>query len=261
MVCRVGFALPALWQSNGVFRAKLKPGCLLAGRLLAFRRGPVVELSLMNNTAFLWTLIGALLVSGPSLSQSPSAARMQVLQSAFHSAHPSARLDRAGAEHPLAHASRLHIYVEGENPIERSRTFLERWSGIFGLEDLELVHRKTVTMKARTTVRFDLRLEGLPIVGRQVVVTFDGQGALLRVTSDVLAVSRVASRLIERDAALIQAERLVGVSSRDRLAVSEAIQLDHRGAYRVWLVELPGQTAVIDGRDGSLRTIRKAVHP
>ena len=185
---------------------------------------------------------------------------MQTLQSAFHDAHPSARLDRGQAADPLAQASRLEVYVEGESALERSRAFLKRWTGVFGLESLELVHAETVTMKARAFVRFDLRYQGLPVVGRQVVVTFNDAGALLRVTSDVLPTTPLEAGLVDAQDAIERAELHTGLTYRAAKQVREAVHLDRRGAVRVWLVQLPGQTAVIDARDGSLRATRKAVH-
>jgi hypothetical protein len=227
---------------------------------LVFERELMVEVPAMNKMTFVSTLMGALLVSGLSLAQSPAAQRMQALQSAFHAAHPSARLDHGLAVDPLAHASRLEVYVPGETPLERSRVFLKRWRGVFGLESLELVHAKTVTMKGRVVVRFDLHYEGLPIVGRQIVTTFDDVGALLRVTSDALPVTPLEARHLDAQQAVERAERHTGQVSRDGSLVREAVHLDRRGAVRVWLVALPGQVAVIDARDGSLRTTRTAVH-
>lgn len=206
------------------------------------------------------TLMASLLVSGLSLAQSPSAQRMELLQNAFHGAHPSARLDRGQRADPLAQASRLRVYVQGEGPLERSRVFLNRWSEVFGLGSLELVHAESVTMKDRVFVRFDLRYQGLLVVGRQVVVTFDDAGALLRVTSDVLPTTPLEARRVDAQEAVERAEQHTGLTSRDAKLARQAVHLSRRGAVRVWLVELPGQTAVIDARDGSLRTTRTAVH-
>ncbi len=214
----------------------------------------------MNKFTFVSVVIGALLMSGLSFAEPPAAERMKLLQNAFHDAHPSARLDRGQGADPLAQASRLEIYVQGESPLERSRVFLQRWSEVFGLESLELVHAENVVMKARVIVRFDLQYQGLPVVGRQVVLTFNDSGALLRVTSDVLPTTPLEARLVDAQDAVERAEQQTGLTSRDAKLVREAIHLSRRGAVRVWLVELPGQTAMIDARDGSLRTTRTAVH-
>lgn len=220
----------------------------------------MVDVPAMNKMTFVSTLMGALLMSGLSLAQSPAAERMELLQNTFHDAHPSARLDRGQSADPLAQASRLEVYVQGESPLQRSRVFLKRWSEVFGLGSLELVHAENVTMKGRVFVRFDLRYQGLPVVGRQVVVTFNDAGALLRVTSDVLPTTPLEARRLDAQDAIERAEQHTGLISRDAKLVREAIQLDRRGAVRVWLVELPGQTAMIDARNGSLRTTRTAVH-
>lgn len=214
----------------------------------------------MNKLTFVSVVIGALLVSGLSFAEPPAAERMKRLQNAFHDAHPSARLDRGPGADPLAQASRLEVYVQGESPLERSRVFLQRWSEVFGLESLELVHRENVIMKGRVIVRFDLQYQGLPVVGRQVVLTYNDAGALLRVTSDVLPTTPLEARLVDAQDAVELAEQQTGLTSRNTKLVREAIHLSRRGAARVWLVELPGQTAMIDARDGSLRTTRTAVH-
>ncbi len=185
---------------------------------------------------------------------------MQALQDAFHDAHPSARLDRGQGADPLAIASRLKVYAEGDSPLAQSRSFLKRWSEVFGLDSITLVHAETVTMKGRAFVRFDLSYKGLPVVGRQVVLTFDDAGALLRVTSDVLPTTPLAARLVDAEEAVERAELHTGLTARDSKLVNEAVQLDRQGATRVWLVQLPGRTAVIDAHDGSLRNTRTAVH-
>lgn len=206
------------------------------------------------------TVIASLFLGGLSLAQAPAAQRMALLKNAFHDAHPSARLDRGQGSDPLTQASRLEVYVQGESPVQRSREFLKRWSEVFGLDALELTDPETVTMNGRAFVRFDLRYQGLPVVGRQVVVTFNDAGALLRVTSDVLGTTPLEARRIDAREAVERAEEHTGLTSRDTKLVREAVHLDRRGAARVWLVQLPGQTAVIDARDGSLRTVRRAVH-
>ena len=220
----------------------------------------VLDVRPMNKIILLSTFFSALLLSSFAAANEPEAKRMRALESAFHAAHPTARLDRAPGPAPLALASRLKTYVAGDTPLERAQNFLDQWREVFGLEQLQLVHAKNVVMKDRVTVRFDLAYEGLPVVGRQVVATFDQDGALLRVMSDALPVTPLRKRLLTAPAAVERAEQATGLTSRDASLVREAVQLDGRGASRVWLVELPGQTAVVDGRTGALRAVRKGVH-
>lgn len=102
----------------------------------------------------------------------------------FALAHPgSARVASADGSRIL-HASGLSVAPRGQGAVESARTFLAAEGAAFGVAaGHELVLRGAPAAGRDGAVRFERRLEGLPVFGGDLVVGVDAQGRIRAVNA------------------------------------------------------------------------------
>lgn len=133
----------------------------------------------------------------------------------------------------------LTIATEGADAEARARGFAADHEALLGVSADELVHERTERQRARTSVRFRLVREGLPVLDRTLVVALDEQNRVLSVTNDLLPVGEVPEASIgsgeAREAVRDHLERVVD-TGREVLPVEEALVRSRAETRRVFVV-------------------------
>lgn len=103
----------------------------------------------------------------------------------------------------------LQVEVAGSTVLERAQSFLQTWQQAVGARVQDLSFVKTRGTKTRDVAVFAQWHEGLEVVDRQVTVTLDKAGRVLRLQNDAEPIVEVVrGELSEDDAIAIAVERV-----------------------------------------------------
>ncbi len=131
-------------------------------------------------------------------------------------AHPNARATtRDGAVTSLTGVT---VETTGDTPQARAEDFVARYAGAFGVGAEQLAFSSTSERRGRATVRFTQVAGDLPVEGRALTVTFDAQGRVRRVLSDVSPLRSIARGPVEAPAAVAAATASIHGSPEARLS-------------------------------------------
>jgi MYXO-CTERM domain-containing protein len=142
-----------------------------------------------------------------------------------------------------------------KDPISASQSFLD--SPKLRLENVQLQHRRVVPLRSLSTVRYQQRHNGLPVVGKTVAVRIDHQGAVTVAVIDVargLTVSTVP--MVSEAQALAQVSGLLGQPSLLQPTHTSLVVLPLGDGVLAWHVDvlLPRgpHRFVVDARAGGV---------
>lgn len=160
---------------------------------------------------------------------------------------------------------RLALVLPGPTLEKRARAFFDRYPGLVGQDSRALVLRDQRRAVGRRVLRFEQRLEGVPVDGSLLTMAFDDGGRLLVVHIDTRplpsldthpridtrqAVAATWQAVGRRPARPLEARRLKGVSAK---LLVQALPNQARLVYRVVLplsLDPAGRLHFVDAHDG-----------
>ncbi|MGM0575001.1 MAG: hypothetical protein ACQEXJ_04635 [Myxococcota bacterium] len=186
---------------------------------------------------------------------------------------PSARAVWRAERPAPAVVTGLREATEGDSPRLRAEAFVERARALLGVTPGRIAHRGTRSMKGRTVVRWAQRHEGLPVLDRELTITLDDAGRVLRVVNDTVPVGEVPAARVDEDAARRTAVEAAGLDPRtlgeealSRVPAEQAVVANPTGARRVWVVSVVARPlsrhlrVLVDATSGDVVEVRNMVH-
>jgi hypothetical protein len=123
---------------------------------------------------------------------------------------------RVGQPGPSA-VTGLSLEVAGEAPSARAQRFVAEHEALVGVPAAALVVEGVRESRHGSSVTMRQRHGGLDVVGREVVVSFDGQGRVIALTSSAAPLTTlVKARIGEQEALAIAQQTLEGARVHDK---------------------------------------------
>ena len=134
---------------------------------------------------------------------------------------------------------------EGATPEARAASFLASQRALLGVDPGALRYLETRTLPGRSIVRMAQTWQGLPVVGRVVVVNLDAEGRVTRLVNGAQHITAVPAPAIEVTDARVAALTAVGLDAESftmaqlgKLPAQEAVLAHPGAAKRVFLVRV-----------------------
>ncbi len=138
-------------------------------------------------------------------------------------AHPKARVvARMGTVTAL---TGLAVEASGETARARAEDFVARYASVFGVSPGALRYVSTQELRGRQTVRFTQVYGEMVVEGRALTVTFDDDGRVRRVLSDLADVREVARGPLSSDDAVAAATKSVHGTSEARMSPTAPVKV------------------------------------
>ena len=163
----------------------------------------------------------------------------------------------------------MNIATDGDDPQSQALDFVARWSNLIGLSPGSLVPVKTRSMTGRSSVQLQQMHDGLPVIGRYVVITLDDAGVVRAVASDAIPFERaLAGDITEAQAQRAAVTAVLGEGTGVEASsspIQRVIVADPGLAVVAWKVGVPGPTpldakvVLVDSRDGRILQVRSNV--
>jgi Zn-dependent metalloprotease len=117
----------------------------------------------------------------------------------------------------------LSEHVDGDRPETRAQAFLSSWSPLIGIAPEQLRVRSVEDTAGRSTVRFQQLHDGLPVDGRTMSITLEGD-RVISVASDLAPLLVVDRATIQEEQARALAVQAVHGTGPDAPSVEIATQ-------------------------------------
>ncbi|MBS2024617.1 MAG: hypothetical protein JST92_19620, partial [Deltaproteobacteria bacterium] len=156
----------------------------------------------------------------------------------FRHDHPaSTRVEGQGGKQ-LVHASGFTAQMKSRDPESAAREFIGAYAGAFGVtgrQTLSLIH--ATPQGTVGPVRFQRRIDGLPVFGRDLIVGVDAQSRVFLVNGSEMGSDISGAHTLSDDAALERARSsmkgLEGVSDATVTRGWRSLGSSVRAAYKV----------------------------
>ncbi len=139
----------------------------------------------------------------------------------------------------------LRTATAGATPEARAASFLASQRALLGVDPGALRYLETRTLPGRSIVRMAQTWQGLPVVGRVVVVNLDAEGRVTRLVNGAQHITAVPAPAIEVTDARVAALTAVGLDAESftmaqlgKLPAQEAVLAHPGAAKRVFLVRV-----------------------
>lgn len=158
---------------------------------------------------------------------------------AFKAAFPAASTLESPAGERLVHASGFEAPGLGDTPESAARAFLARYGAAFGVtRRQELVARVIPAAGQPGPVRFERRIDGLPLFDGDVIVGVDARNAVMLINgADVPSEVRGRARISRKAAVRIAKAAIPGLETADTLRTERGWRAAGRAIRPVWRID------------------------
>lgn len=202
------------------------------------------------------------LLAGQAMAQQQPAPEPPAALSRLLRTHPGARLSAPPLGEGVASLSRVRIATSGEGAVARADDFLARWGEALSLDASTLRAARHDEVAGRSVVIYQQYVGEMRVLDRTLSVSLDGEGNVVRVQSDLLAMrgeSPVRGALSAEAASAIALQALWGDAFSALLPAERAVLVMPTGkAVVVWRVRVPlrplvdDMVVLVDSRDGRI---------
>lgn len=158
----------------------------------------------------------------------------------FKAAFPSASVTESPAGGRLTGASGFEARDLGEKPEAAARAFLQKYGGAFGIDPRQrLVAHTSLSPGQVGPVRFERRIDGLPLFNGDVVVGIDAKGTVITVNAADVPTQQTGRARISRKGAIRTATTAIrGLRAADAPRAERGWLASGQQIRPVWRVDL-----------------------
>ncbi len=199
-------------------------------------------------------------VSTQAGAQDAPGAEQATYQDSIQRVLPGARVTMMDFGQAVAKISRIRVSTSGQTPEARANDFLSRHASLMGLDANALQAVRTDVAAGRTVVSYRQMHGEFVVIDRNLTVTMDDAGDVLRVQSDLIPLSQVVRGPVEREvASALATTALWGEMPYAALNAEQVVvSLEDGSAFVAWAVHVPLRPLVdhmvvlVDSRDGQI---------